>query len=105
MARIKTLRLVTSGGDWTLYDGGGQLYLMARYVAGHPWADGETAFVRLTGDEAAAWRKHGASALDGLAARIHDGSPHEPGSPFYARDLYRDQADQIRGLIATADRR
>ncbi|HEY1133703.1 MAG TPA: hypothetical protein VGE77_03945, partial [Nocardioides sp.] len=74
-------------GAWFLVEQQGALFLQARYVISS-MAD-DSALVRLDATEVAAYRVGGHDYLSALARRIHDGSPHRPGTPFHDRDLLR----------------
>ncbi|MDP5227796.1 MULTISPECIES: hypothetical protein [Arthrobacter] len=87
-ARDVSLHVIaTDPASWYLFWWRDALFLDARYS----WSAvlDDSLLVRLDHIQVAAYRAHGARALDELQRAIQDSSPHTAHSPYGSQDLYR----------------
>ena len=74
-------------GAWFLVEEDGILYLDARYS--YSALIDDSALIRLSDAEVAAYRAGGRDVLAELARSIHHSAPYRSESKYFARDLYR----------------
>ncbi|WP_147918134.1 hypothetical protein [Ruania zhangjianzhongii] len=72
---------------WFLLSRRADLYLDARYS--YSGIIDDSVLIRLDESECEAYRTGGRDYLSDLAMRMHNSSPFQEKSPYYARDLYR----------------
>jgi hypothetical protein len=88
-------------GAWFLVEEDRILYLDARYS--YSALIDDSALIRLSDAEVAAYRAGGRDVLAELARGIHHSAPYRPESAYFARDLYRGADGQtFRDAVSAA---